>query len=170
MNVDRHRQFLRLLRRYVAVAFYIGCLGAVAAALVSIGLLVLFPFGFDSGPALPDPPKDFTQLTGWTLPSDAQVLRAENTFSGFKNDGDYTMIVRTSPVTVGEWVSTSGANTWKPCPIPSEIQERCLQLPNHDGTIYRAEKVMDTDDDWHRGSLVIVNPEIGMVWIYAWKI
>ena len=169
MAADQRRGSFRFLRRCVAIAFYIGCVGVIAMGVFSISSVFLFPFGFDSGPAMPDPPRDFKRLTGWTFPDDAQVLRAENTFSGFLGDGDYTLVVQTSPDRVAKWISASGSGTWKPCPIPAEIQEYCWQLPNHDGQLYRADKVMDTDDGWHRGSLVIVNPDTGMVWVYAWK-
>lgn len=170
MAADQRRDFFRSLRRCVVIAFYIGCVGVIAMGVFSIISVFLFPFGFHSVPATPDPPHDFKQLTGWTLPDDAQVLRAENTFAGFKGDGEYTLIVHTSPDRVAKWVSASDSGTWKPCPIPAEIQEYCWQLPHHDGQLYRAEKVMDSDDDWHRGSLVIVNADTGTVWVYAWKI
>ena len=140
-------------------------------AAFAIVMLLLFPlfFGFDTQPATPDPPRDFKQLTGWALPSDAQILRAENTFSGFKGDGDYTLIVKTSSDRLESWVADSESDIWMECPIPSEIQEACWNLPYHSGKLYRVIKVMDTDDDWHRGSIVLLNPDSGMVWVYAWK-
>jgi hypothetical protein len=114
-----------------------------------------------------DPAKGFSQLTSWQLPEQAQVLTNTYTHSGFKNDGDYTLVVRMSPTHLQSLVAND-PHVWVSCPVAPEIA-RLAALPQHSGDLYYAERTRESDADWHRGHVVIVNREMGMVWIYEWK-
>lgn len=145
-------------------------LGLFAWFMVQVLRAVLFPFGIDYGPRPPDPPRDFLRITGWEFPADAEVLFAEDTYSGsFRGGGDYTLIIQTSPEIVNGWVSSAGVHTWETCPVPTEIVRGTWnKLPQHEGTLYRAKPYYDDDDDWESGTVLIVNPDIGKVWVYTW--
>jgi len=126
------------------------------------------PFGGMEEPAVVTPSDGFYQLTGWQLPENATVVRNQNSHSGFKNDGDYILIVSMSESQLGALLE-GDSNTWLDCPVDPQIARSALAFPNHSGTLYYAKKTSDSDTDWHRGHVVIVNPETGMMWIYEWK-
>ncbi len=127
------------------------------------------PFGGTDEPVAVSPSDGFFQLTGWRLPDDASILKNSNSHRGFKNDGDYVLIVRMLPSQLQN-LFESDSHQWLECPVNSEIVRSAWAFPEHSGTRYYAQKTRDSDADWHRGHVVITNLETGMVWIYEWKI
>ena len=130
---------------------------------------LLNPFGGTDEPVAITPADGFSQLTGWQLPDNVSIVKNINSHSGFKNDGDYTLIVSMSPTQL-RGLLEHDSNTWTDCPVAPEIAQSAWSLPSHSGTMYYAKKTSDSDSDWHRGHVVIVNSETGMVWVYEWKI
>ncbi len=145
------------------------CFSGVIIMAVTIVGWMMYPFGLDSPPREPDPKADFQTLTGWGLPDNANVLKAENTFSGFKGDGDYTLIVQMPEGSVRLLLQADEAGEWNECPISSEIQAHFGNFAKHSGERYRATKTRPDDADWHRGSIVVANSTDDLLWIYAWK-
>lgn len=97
----------------------------VAALVVFVPLaVVLFPvlafisdtFGGPDEPAVITPSDSFSQLTGWQLPDDASSVKNINSHSGFKNDGDYILIVSMSESQLATLLETD-TNTWLECPV-----------------------------------------------------
>ena len=140
----------------------------IVVVLLSVILFPVIPFSDPSVPVPVDAADAFRQLTGWALPQSTQVLISEHTHGGFKNDGRLTVAVRIPPRELSTLLPND-SNTWHDCPIASEIARGAWSLPNHSGTIYYARKTSDTDKDWHRGYVVIVNPDTGRVWLHEWK-
>lgn len=143
----------------------------VAAFLVCGVLCVLLlpaiPSLEDSASPL-DPAGTFQQLTDWQLPTGAKIVANDNTHGGMTNDGDYMLIVQLSPQELQALVS-SESSAWDDCPVAPEIARSAWGLPAHNGKQYYAKKTFDTDADWHRGHIVIINQDSGYVWIYEWK-
>ncbi|MCA8987129.1 MAG: hypothetical protein KDA78_05790, partial [Planctomycetaceae bacterium] len=134
----------------------------------SVTAFLLNPFDGNDEPEDIDPSSAFSELTGWRLPEGADVLINSNTHCGFKNDGDYTLIARLPPATLRSLVENS-PHEWTECPITTEIASSAWSLPKHSGELYFSQKASMSDSDWHRGHIVLVNRESGMVWIYEWK-
>lgn len=118
--------------------------------------------------ATPDPADAFKQLTGWQLPPDAEILANRNTHGGLTNDGDYVLTVRLSPPQL-QALLDQDSRLWLDCPVDPDIVRSAWELPDHSGKQYYARKTFDSDTDWHRGHIVITNPDTGYVWIYEWK-
>ena len=133
--------------------------------LYPIIVFVSDPFGGNDERADVNPSHAFSQLTGWQLPSTASILESTNSHSGFKNDGDYVLIVNMPPVELQSLLE-SDPNTWLDCPLAPEIVHYAWSLPVHSGTQYYGKRTSESDTNWHRGHVVIVNPESGMVWVY----
>ena len=114
------------------------------------------------------PADAFLQLTGWQLPSTAKVVSSSDTHGGLQNDGDYTLTVRLRPSKL-QALLRSDKKEWRDCPIAVGIVREAWDLPDHSGTKYYAERTMESDSDWHRGHVVIVNSDTGFVWVYEWK-
>ncbi len=140
----------------------------VGFVLLSIAAVLINPFGNEE-PVPIDPSISFSQLTEWTLPAEAEVITNHNTHRGFNHDGDYTLVVRLNPATLRSLVE-SDRKKWADCPISPEIEGSARSIPMHSGELYYARKTSSADSDWHRGHVVIVNRETGMVWVYEWKI
>lgn len=115
-----------------------------------------------------DPADAFQQLTGWQLPRDARMVENSNTHGGMTNDGDFVLTVRLRPQQLQALVDRD-SQPWVDCPVDPEIMRSAWALPDHSGTQYYAKKTFDTDTDWHRGYIVIANPDTGYVWVYEWK-
>lgn len=143
----------------------------IAAVVVLIPLfIILLPLlaYLADEPTVVDPTHAFQQLTDWPLPPNASIVKNEYTHGGMQNDGDCTLITRMSPQQLQDLLENDSAR-WVDCPIDPEIAKSAWDLPEHSGTKYYAKKTFDSDPDWHRGHIVIVNPETGFVWIYEWK-
>ena len=152
-----------------AAAFCCGMFLFGILGLVFITVLVVSVTGIRvDEPQELDPADVFQQLTSWQLPGDAVVLTNENTHSGLTNDGTYTLIVKLSPSRLDSLMKQSEYE-WKPCPIPQQILDGMIDEPKTQGELFYAAKTMESDEDWHRGHVVIVDQRIGMVWIYEWK-
>ena len=146
-------------------------LKALAALFVGGLLLIVFLPALVSiadSPSTISPADAFQQLTGWQLPSTATVVSNSDTHGGLQNDGDYALTVKLQPSKL-QSLLRSDQKEWRDCPIAPEIVREAWDLPDHSGTKYYAEKTMDSDSDWHRGYVVIVNPDTGFVWVYEWK-
>jgi hypothetical protein len=163
-----YQKWPRQLRQFVLLAFYVYCVVMVVGAIS--GIVWLAVFGLDNPPQPPDPQNDFAHLTGWTLPPTARIISATNTIGGFRNDGKYLLIVRVSPEQIQRWLSTAAPEDWQTGSVPDEVRRYWHSPPQYDGIVYRIKRVMDDDTDWHRGSIVIINPDSGTVWVYAWKV
>ncbi|MEQ9407304.1 MAG: hypothetical protein RIK87_06235 [Fuerstiella sp.] len=142
----------------------------IAVVVVVLPLvIILFPLlAYLADETTVDPTDAFQQLTGWTLPPNASIVKKEYTHGGMQNDGDFKLVIRMSPQQLQGLVENDSSR-WIDCPIDSAIDESAWDLPEHSGTRYYAKKTFDSDPDWHRGHIVIVNPETGFVWIYEWK-
>lgn len=166
---DTHQE-KRLGRRQTAaiVGF---CLLAVFTpfVLIIVNVYSSIPFGTSSKPLEIDPDELFLHLTEWELPPDAEILENRNTHGGMTNDGDYTLIVRMPPESLQTLIQGNSME-WTDCPIAPEIARSAPSLPRHAGQQYFAQKTFSSDNDWHRGHLVIVNEETGIVWVYEWKL
>ncbi len=167
-HLERHER----TRSLIAIAIIVVVLALPGLFLIHLGIGVYQflnnPFGGNDEPAEIDPSASFSQLTGWQLPDSATVLRNINTHSGFKNDGDYTLVVQMNPKQL-QGLIDDGAHTWSDCPVAPDIVNGAWRLPEHGGESYWARKTSASDTDWHRGHVVIVRPETGRVWIYEWK-
>jgi hypothetical protein len=138
----------------------------LAACILLLMAFVLFPFA--EPPLLRHPRHAFLQLADWELPSNAEVLKHTNTHGGMTNDGDFDLVVRMPPADL-QALMRSSTHDWKDCPIDPDIVHQIWDMPEHNGTQYWGAKTFESDADWHRGHIVIVNPETGMVWIHEWK-
>ncbi|MFK7821533.1 MAG: hypothetical protein AB8G99_22655 [Planctomycetaceae bacterium] len=107
-------------------------------------------------------------LTGWELPGNAEVLEHRNTHGGMTYDGDFTLTVRLQPDQLKSLLGSTN-NEWVECPVDPDIARHIWEIPENTGTIPWGEKTSETDGDWHRGHVVIVNPDEGMIWIHEWK-
>jgi hypothetical protein len=142
----------------------------VPATIFLYPIIVFFsdPFGGIDEPAVMDPSHGFSQLTGWSLPTSATIVENTNSHSGLRNEGDYVLVVR-MPCEELQSLLESDQNTWLDCPLAPEIASSARTMPVHSGTKYFGKKSSESDNDWDRGHVVVVNPETGMVWIYEWK-
>ncbi len=155
--------------RWRALRFWFGMSVLLLVISSPVLFLMLSLLTLDNEPRKPDPQRDFLTFTGWHLPSDAEVVFAENTHSGFHHDGHYTLVIRTSPETVANWIDTEGEDAWQQFPLPSELESRFRDVPYREGTLWRSISSEDDAEWWHRGSIVIVDPGTGRVWIHSWK-
>ena len=136
------------------------------------GVGFYFATGFwDVSARDPDPESDFEQMTGLDWPADAVVVTASNTISGMQSEGRYELQFRTSPTTAKQWLArpVPRGSRWQEDFLPDEIVQYCGPDWQSDGHPYAAWKVLPSDTDWHRGTLLIADPKTGMVWLYAWK-
>jgi hypothetical protein len=162
-----HNLFLIAAGILVAAPIFVALSFAMSLALFIVGFFIA-PFGGNDQPAEIDPSVAFSQLAGWQLPEQAEVLKHDNTHTGFTNDGDYTLVVRMSPSLL-QTIMDHDSHSWSECPVAPEIANDAWSIPKHTGKLYWAQKTSESDTDWHRGHVVIVKPETGTVWIYEWK-
>ena len=121
----------------------------------------------DSASSL-DPADAFQQLTGWQLPPDARIVENSDTHGGMTNDGDCVLTVRLRPHQLQALLNRD-SQPWVDCPVDPDIIRSARGIPDHSGKQYYAKKTFDSDSDWHRGHIVIANPDTGYIWIYEWK-
>jgi hypothetical protein len=168
-GTDMEKKALRPTGIGTQVLLILVALVPLIVFLYPIIAIVSFPFSGTDEPAVVDPSHAFSQLTGWSFPNSASVLENTNSHSGFKNDGDYVLVVRMPSLELQSLIERD-RNIWLDCPVAPQIASSAWSLPVHSGTKYYAKKTSESDTDWHRGHVVIVNPDAGMVWIYEWKI
>ena len=162
--------------------------------LVACGLLLYFVSPLFNT-LLVDSASDFKFFTGLAMPEDATVVRTADNHGGFHGDGEFYLVFKTDRATLENWLAEPPpwGKRWQAGPLPSEMTyqnmfgwefdfsavegqaavdptkpDRAAYAFNSPSVRYSAEERCCEGTPWHNGSLLIVDPESGYVWLSVW--
>jgi hypothetical protein len=160
------------------------CRGAIA--LLVLGLASLASRGCFSA-LVPEhfrvvvtaPGKDFARMTGLTWTDSAKVLLARDTFGGLKNDGEFVLVFQAQSSTIEGWLAgrPSGAGWRDASQYPAALSRSEFAWSRVNGPKDlsppfdrpRVRCAARGDPDWHRGSMLLLDPRSGRAWLFHWK-
>ena len=142
----------------------------VRALCVAVGFLALFIVFFMfiwSGYEKPSAEATFTELTTWDLEASNAIEDYAYSYSEWPGDGDARVVADLGPASLKAHMSKPGFE-WQAWPPADDFLAQVAGLPSFHATHFRTEHV-NSKDDWHRGTIVMVNTESGKVCAYSWK-
>jgi hypothetical protein len=167
--------------------------GCGITTLMACGLMLYFVSSLFHT-LLVDSASDFKFYTGLAMPEGASVVRTGDDHGGFQGDGEFYLVFEADPEALSKWLADAPpwGKSWQAGPLPSEMtfqnmfgwqESGLLDLPEPDAHLNpdRAENVLNSTRvrysaeerccqtlPWHNGSLLIVDPESGYVWLSVW--
>ena len=142
----------------------------VRALCFAVGLfglsIVYFMFNW-SGYEKPSAEATFTELTTWNLDASNTIEDYAYSYSEWPGDGDARVVADLGVATLKALMSKPGFE-WQAWPPADDFLMQVRGLPAFRATHFRTVHI-DSKDDWHRGTIVMVNTESGKVCAYSWK-
>lgn len=135
---------------------------------------------------LADPGAEFNRLTGLAWPADALVLSSGDDHGGLQWEGELHVAARVAPATIASWLASPppwGQPAWQRGPVAPEIAAHCRlgasAFSEADGAreqlAWSLESVRYVAAErcceglrWHNGSLLVLEPRQGLVWLSVW--
>lgn len=157
---------------------------ALMAMLVVAVTFFAFLLGFFDTPfknrIVSDPAKDFEDHTGLKFPKGAIVALAEDSHwdgesGGFGIgpgllDGHLWIVFDTDPEVIKIWMADNRGvhgKLWKKGPIPESVP--FLSFPSTEGGIKKPSNMYSGDVAGNDGTLLVVDPKTGRVWLSQWN-
>jgi hypothetical protein len=164
----------------------------VALVCVLFGVLALDRWAIsalDAPPpqaALADPGAEFNRLTGLAWPADALVLSSGDDHGGLQWEGEVHVVARVAPTTIADWLASSPPwrqPAWQHGPVAPEVAARCRlgaaafgqaegrysqRTWSLESVRYVAAERCCEGLRWHNGSLLVLDPRQGLVWLSVW--
>lgn len=160
--IQQHQK--QMLRQLTKISIAIAAV--VTALFLSWSAVGIWAIAFHSGHQEISPQQVFFRMTCWE-PTECFIEKYENTYTDWPGDGDCTLIARVPVDTLSRLMSRPGF-TWRTLPLEPLLKEQVPYADEFDATHYRSMHVQP-NDDWHRGSIVMVNAKTGLVLAYSWK-